>query len=960
MSYRSTLVETLENRLFLTATPIAIAHALDLPSGTIVTATGDPLSVQARTLRDDGGLLGMPTGADDDFLILSTGNASYADTLVNIAGPQSTDLGDAGADDDTATLSFSLNVPVSAFDQKLRFDFMFLAEMPQFVDPETYEETTYLDTFSITINGVEIALDREGNPIDVNSDLFLFDGSLSTEGTIFDGRTPKLTTTFVIPDGVETLDVVISIADVGDGRYDSAVILDNVRFEQTQLVYVDFDGEDVGAHFGYGTQTTIPAFTTDDVRSNGNLADAIAAVMARLQTNYADYNISFTTTKPVGVPFTTIVVGGSVATAVHIDPILQKLKGLAANSSLGAIGFEGMLGLADGVDIGNVNPSNLAVVLAGESQGFGDAAITHLANIISHELGHTLGLRHVADSNETDLMKNFAPLDVNGAFGNTDVTLGENWMDGAETQNDDQYLANVLGLVGDDSMITLCETPDRGIFVTPVNVTFTKTLYNVTFVTSSGIVHLDRLLGMQHVALPVFGPDEGVTVYASTSKTGTINIVSGTPTPVSGTVADPTVPIVGTLDEASAVVALFATDGELLGQIPLSQLLSSGKFRQISKRVGGVQANVPLNLADSLFFSPQGITWATGRATIIDQDGDTITVRISGGGSFNVLLDDADGDGEGAISQIITEGNTARTSLSVSVRRSQAGDGLVDIGEIIGSTFRSIQAKQADIVARGVQVAGWLGGLRIANLFEESLIIAGGLATQRTSLRVDGLIDDATAIQIDSKISSLRASSVGQTEIYVPAISRLTVDGDFQGDMLLGGDGSISRTLGSATIAGDITGGTWTITTGTVGTVTVKGAAVDWTFKSYGNVSRMTFEQLIGSNVYVGVHESFAAIADSDDRLPNDLADFDPATLSSLTVKGPLGVPAAGFLDSVIAAKTIGKLKLSGFDGDNEGTLFGVAADTISSLTSLSPILSLRKLSAAQIITDQDFRVLVL
>src|SRR5689334_16647661 len=64
--------EALEPRVFLSATPDAIALGLDLPDGVVPTYTGDPQAVEYRINTATGGLLGVPTKQDDpDFVILS-------------------------------------------------------------------------------------------------------------------------------------------------------------------------------------------------------------------------------------------------------------------------------------------------------------------------------------------------------------------------------------------------------------------------------------------------------------------------------------------------------------------------------------------------------------------------------------------------------------------------------------------------------------------------------------------------------------------------------------------------------------------------------------------------------------------------------------------------------------------------------------------------------------------------
>jgi len=383
--------DRLEPRLFLDATPEAIALALDLPDGVAVTYTGDAQAVQTRELYETGGLLSFPTGSDHDFLMLSTGVASEIDTVANEGSGQGTDLGAPGLAGDTATVSFTLDVPVSDRQQVLKLDYVFLSE-----EYDEWVGSDFDDTFTVTVDGGILVEAINSSDVD-------FDGHLETDGTFFDGRSQLITAWYVIPDLAATIDVELRIEDVTDGLYDSAVLLDNVRIEPRQRVWLNFDGMDVEDLFGWGTSTNLPAFQTSDIRSTDNLADTIDAVLARVQTKFSEYAIEFVIDQPAGGEYTTAVIGGSDDTVTRLEPIVQTLKDLPPNSTLGDyFGDAAILGMADSVDTGNIDKSNLCVVLSGNFADYGGNALTYLANTISHQVGHTLGLRHISD--DLDIM----------------------------------------------------------------------------------------------------------------------------------------------------------------------------------------------------------------------------------------------------------------------------------------------------------------------------------------------------------------------------------------------------------------------------------------------------------------------------------------------------------------------------------------------------------------------------
>jgi hypothetical protein len=120
----------------------------------------------------------------------------------------------------------------------LTFDFRFFSEeFPEFVGSQFY------DTFSAEIIDTDLkfqngsivtpynfAYGPEGNAISVNTVL----GVTHDEETTFDGSTPLLqaVTPAELNDAEDVL-VTLTIQDVGDSIYDSAVALDNFRWSST-------------------------------------------------------------------------------------------------------------------------------------------------------------------------------------------------------------------------------------------------------------------------------------------------------------------------------------------------------------------------------------------------------------------------------------------------------------------------------------------------------------------------------------------------------------------------------------------------------------------------------------------------------------------------------------------------------------------------------------------------------
>ncbi len=163
------------------------------------------------------------------FAILSTGLAADAETPDDDDGGYYTRLGGLNNDqgEDLVRLHLRLQVPEDI--NCASFDFAFYSEeFPEFVG-HTFNDafTAQLNNESISTNGSAViapgnfAFDSASNPISVSTVFGYFLGT----GTTYDGVTPLLrANTAVTP--TETIDIYISIQDMGDSFWDSAVFVD--------------------------------------------------------------------------------------------------------------------------------------------------------------------------------------------------------------------------------------------------------------------------------------------------------------------------------------------------------------------------------------------------------------------------------------------------------------------------------------------------------------------------------------------------------------------------------------------------------------------------------------------------------------------------------------------------------------------------------------------------------------
>jgi len=159
--------------------------------------------------------------------------------------------------------------------------------------------------------------------------------------------------------------------------------------------------------------------------------------------------------------------------------------------------------------------------------------------------------------------------------------------------------------------------------------------------------------------------------------------------------------------------------------------------------------------------TPIEATSGTGNS-FIDQNGDKVSVKLTGGGTVTVVLDDADGNGQGNIAKILVNNTTASSKLSVSVKKAGGGDGKTVIGAIEGSQLKSISAAKADLNGAGIDLSGALGSLSLANILNGADIKATSLGKTVIKGKVDG-----STITVTNSVTSFKVGNFLNSQLFV-------------------------------------------------------------------------------------------------------------------------------------------------------------------------------------------------
>lgn len=114
--------------------------------------------------------------------------------------------------------------------------------------------------------------------------------------------------------------------------------------------------------------------------------------------------------------------------------------------------------------------------------------------------------------------------------------------------------------------------------------------------------------------------------------------------------------------------------------------------------------------------------------SIVDEDGDIVGITLKGAGAMEVRV--LGGDNQGPIDQIVLTGTDASSSLTIQVKKGKAGNGVVNIGSIVGAgSLKTINGKALNVTGAGIQLGGSLGTLKANALLNSAIAVGGSIGT---------------------------------------------------------------------------------------------------------------------------------------------------------------------------------------------------------------------------------------
>jgi len=342
------------------------------------------------------------------------------------------------------------------------------------------------------------------------------------------------------------------------------------------------------------------------------------------------------------------------------------------------------------------------------------------------------------------------------------------------------------------------------------------------------------------------------------------------------------------------------------------------------------------------------------RLVVTDDDGSAVSFSLTGGG-YGELTENGD-----SYDVTLTQTGVG-SSLKISVK---GGDGEAEIHDVIvAGSLKGISGKGVDLTG-SITVAGTIASIVLDDIADDHTItiLGDGVPLSLTAdvigdLRIDtvGDVKSIRAAQWNGPggpTNAISARSLGS--LMVKGDKRRGFAGDFGPWVLLGAAGGSGQVLGSAKVAGTITGDLWSLR-GSAGAISAGAISPDWNANITGGLGALTtkgdFNGMLaatslgsgkvggnanGARLFIGADlGDDAALGGSGDAADT----FGPGILSKLQVRGEgsslmiaAGLdPGNGIIgdgdDSIIGSgstSVIGKLSIGGPAGND--SFFAAAA----------------------------------
>lgn len=307
-----------------------------------------------------------------------------------------------------------------------------------------------------------------------------------------------------------------------------------------------------------------------------------------------------------------------------------------------------------------------------------------------------------------------------------------------------------------------------------------------------------------------------------------------------------------------------------------------------------------------------------GQAVFTDADGDRVTVTLKGGGTGRLLMT---GEGGGDIARLVLEQTTARSSLSVKVKR-VVGAGQTTIGDLQAPLLKTIDAPAVDI-GGNLDVQAGLRSLRFDDALSGSRLTIGGTSA-RVSVKLDQA--DSAAIVCNAPIESLTVGSWRGGTVQGGYARRIVAKGDLGGQWQFDSVGSISVAGSVVDAALDFPSAGGVVRS--LGKLSVGGWILRSQVTSAGNVDAVTAGGIRDSRV-----EVVSALGQGG--ASGDVSAAGQATLQRLVIRGIRlkKALADSFINSTIVAGRIGSASILQAQLNNGSRPFGLEAGSIGVLS---------------------------